>query len=58
MSKAQKAEILRRLEETQAHPEILERFEEADIIVMFQQFAQARARKKPAPTLERRSSDG
>ena len=58
MSKEQKAEVLRRLEETQAHPETLERFEEPDVILMFQQFAQARALRKSALKAEHRSFDG
>lgn len=40
-----KAEILRRRDEALAHPELLEPFEEKDIDRMFEDFANARAKK-------------
>jgi hypothetical protein len=42
---AQQAEVLTRLAETDAHPELLEPFAEADVERMFKEFADARLHK-------------
>ena len=45
---AQQAEVLTRLAETDALPELLEPFEETDVEKMFKEFAHARAHKTSA----------
>jgi len=47
LSDEQKAELTHRAKEIEEHPEILESFEESDVVKMFEEFAHARAQKTP-----------